>query len=104
MVSDFRLVKLLFNNFATFTIGILALLAAYYCAKYTAEFYRKDQQVAGITGLISYLFVCMVNVSEKGDGIINLPVDAMMLGGKRNPFRPIGWLHNRTNFSKVWRH
>lgn len=77
---DFRLVKLLFNNFATFTIGILALLAAYYCAKYTTEFYRKDQQVAGITGLISYLFVCMVNVSENGDGIINLPVDAMMLG------------------------
>ena len=30
--------------------------------------------------MISYLFVCMVNVSENGDGIINLPVDAMMLG------------------------
>lgn len=56
------------GNFVGLIEGITGLLTTYFAAKYTAEFYVKDSEMAGITGLI---FSLILDSREIFSGILN---------------------------------
>lgn len=56
-LPHFQAVYYSFDNFAGLTVGIVALLAAYQSARYTAKLYRRDSAAAGLTALIAFLLL-----------------------------------------------
>lgn len=50
-------VRLVFENISKMTLGLVAVLATYQVARYTAKFYQRDGQMAGLGGLVSFLLL-----------------------------------------------
>lgn len=52
-----------FASLEFLTLGLIAVLAAYQSARYTAKLYGKDDQIAGITGMLSFLLIFSARLS-----------------------------------------
>ena len=48
-----------FNSLTSLTLGIVAAIAAFATARYTAKYYGRDEQLASITGLVAYLLLAL---------------------------------------------
>lgn len=56
----------LFGGIYMLTAGIISVFAAGLTAKYTAQFAKRDGQIAGVTGMIAFLAICYQH-SQNGD-------------------------------------
>lgn len=54
-----QFLMIIFNHLTSLTLGIVAALAAFSMARYTAKYYQRDEQLAGLTGLIAYLILAI---------------------------------------------
>lgn len=59
----------IFENLSKFTLGIVAVLAAYQAAKWMAKIYQRDGQLAGIVGMLSFLL--LFYRENKGQWLLN---------------------------------
>lgn len=48
------------NNLSNLTLGFVSVLAAFGAAKYTAKHYKRDDQLAGLTSMISLLVISYI--------------------------------------------
>lgn len=54
-----QFLAIIFNHLTGLTLGIVAALAAFSMARYTAKYYARDEQLAGLTGLLAYLMLAV---------------------------------------------
>lgn len=58
-LSKRNIFQMMFDSITSLTLGIVAALAAMCAARYTAKHYKRDEQLASITGLIAYLILAL---------------------------------------------
>lgn len=58
----FNQIHILFKNINSFTIGFIAIFSTYFAAKYTAEYYKRQGDLAGITAIFSYFMLSSINI------------------------------------------
>lgn len=57
-LPHYRAANQLFGSVYMLTAGVIALLAAGTSAKYTARFFKRDEQLASLTGFLVFLAIC----------------------------------------------
>lgn len=58
-------IRSMFSAFSMVTVQILAVLAAYQAAVHTARLYRKNSEICGMTGMISFLIIVLRPVRQQ---------------------------------------
>ncbi|MCP0886809.1 PTS transporter subunit EIIC [Ligilactobacillus sp. WILCCON 0076] len=83
-LPHFNKYRIFFGNFTSLTLGIVSMLAAYQAAQYTARYFHRDNQMAGLTGLITFLLLCIKPLNFMSNGIslnwILLGSNGLLLG------------------------
>ena len=74
-LSKRNIFQMMFDSITSLTLGIVAALAAMCAARYTAKRYKRDEQLASITGLIAYLILALRLTPNEG-----LSFNSEMLG------------------------
>lgn len=57
-------IRSMFATFSMLTVKILAVLAAYQAARYTTKLYHKNNQMAGITGMLAFLIIALRPIQQ----------------------------------------
>lgn len=77
-LSRYRFIEIIFDHLTSLTLGIVAALAAFSMAHYTAKRYQRDEKLASITGLIAYL---ILTVRYTNNGELAFGQDMLGMGG-----------------------
>ncbi|WP_261807220.1 PTS transporter subunit EIIC [Lapidilactobacillus luobeiensis] len=56
-LPHYEALRVLFEDLSQLTLGMLTVAGAFQAAKYTAKYYHKDDQMAGLTGAIGYSLI-----------------------------------------------
>lgn len=79
-LPHYRAANQLFGSIYMLTAGVIALLAAGVSAKYTAQFFKRDEQLAGLTGLLVFLAICYQRTTGN-NGQFNFRLDLLGFPG-----------------------